>query len=270
MNKKYYCEDRLHTLHLSLFIFNIFGKIFIMKERILSLAVLLMVSVASFAQAQVTRFMGIPVDGFKKDMIQKLEAKGFEFDKTNDCLTGEFNGTDVLLYVVTNNNKVCRIMLCDKNVMDEGDIKIRFNNLCHQFGNNERYISLADEDQTIPEETDISYEMDVHNKKFDALFYQKVDYSLVDTLAVKELIKNNVEELIKNDKELSTDSLGNKISEETLGKVKDVMSETAFKIALSKMQFEMPVWFRICEYGGKYYITMYYDNEYNRANGEDL
>lgn len=31
-----------------------------------------------------------------------------------------------------------------------------------------------------------------------------------------------------------------------------------------------PVWFMISEYGGKYYITMYYDNEYNRANGEDL
>ncbi len=32
-----------------------------------------------------------------------------------------------------------------------------------------------------------------------------------------------------------------------------------------------PVWFRICEESlGKYYITMYYDNEYNHANGEDL
>jgi hypothetical protein len=30
------------------------------------------------------------------------------------------------------------------------------------------------------------------------------------------------------------------------------------------------VWFRISEYYGKYYIVMYYDNEYNHANGEDL
>ena len=28
--------------------------------------------------------------------------------------------------------------------------------------------------------------------------------------------------------------------------------------------------FRIEEFAGKYYIAMYYDNEYNRANGEDL
>ena len=31
-----------------------------------------------------------------------------------------------------------------------------------------------------------------------------------------------------------------------------------------------PVWFMISENYGKYYITMFYDNEYNRANGEDL
>lgn len=31
-----------------------------------------------------------------------------------------------------------------------------------------------------------------------------------------------------------------------------------------------PVWFMISELYGKYYITMFYDNEYNRANGEDL
>lgn len=30
------------------------------------------------------------------------------------------------------------------------------------------------------------------------------------------------------------------------------------------------VWFRICENYGEYYITMFYDNEYNHANGEDL
>ena len=31
-----------------------------------------------------------------------------------------------------------------------------------------------------------------------------------------------------------------------------------------------PVWFTISEFRGKYYITMFYDNEYNTANGEDL
>lgn len=30
------------------------------------------------------------------------------------------------------------------------------------------------------------------------------------------------------------------------------------------------VWFRISEYYGEYRILMYYDNLYNRSNGEDL
>ena len=30
------------------------------------------------------------------------------------------------------------------------------------------------------------------------------------------------------------------------------------------------VWFKISKYSGEYYITMYYDNEYNMAHGEDL
>ena len=36
------------------------------------------------------------------------------------------------------------------------------------------------------------------------------------------------------------------------------------------MLFKKPVWFRICENYGEYYITMFYDNEYIHANGEDL
>ncbi len=30
------------------------------------------------------------------------------------------------------------------------------------------------------------------------------------------------------------------------------------------------VWFMISNYAGKYYISLFYDNEYNRADGEDL
>ena len=30
------------------------------------------------------------------------------------------------------------------------------------------------------------------------------------------------------------------------------------------------VWFTISNYRGKYFITMFYDNKYNEANGEDL
>lgn len=61
-------------------------------------------------------------------------------------------------------------MLCDAHQMDETDIKIRFNKLCQQFKNNSKYTSL--DDYTIPEDEDISYEMSVNSKRYEAIFYQ--------------------------------------------------------------------------------------------------
>ena len=69
-------------------------------------------------------------------MIKKLKEKGFvssEYDK--EMLEGEFNGTDVYVHVVTNNNKVWRIAIEDVNVQDEYGIVLRFNRLCGQFEN---------------------------------------------------------------------------------------------------------------------------------------
>lgn len=48
-------------------------------------------------------------------------------------------------------------------------------------------------------------------------------------------------------------------------KKKDELTKQLMDISLKK-----PVWFMISNAFGKYYISMFYDNEYNRANGEDL
>lgn len=65
------------------------------------------------AQDRALKFLGIPVDGYKSEMIQKLRDKGYIYSKNGgeDVLTGEFNGTDVNIYIVTNNNKVADISL---------------------------------------------------------------------------------------------------------------------------------------------------------------
>lgn len=69
-------------------------------------------SVSLYAQKDVTQFLGIPVDGYKPEMIKKLKDKGFTISPYNkDVLVGEFNGTKVNIHVVTNNNKVYRIMV---------------------------------------------------------------------------------------------------------------------------------------------------------------
>ena len=214
------------------------------------------ISIVGMAQNDVTKFLGIPVDGNKSDMISKLKSKGFKqspYDE--DVLTGEFNGKDVNVYIITNNNKVCRIMVCDENTMDEVSIKIRFNRLCDQFNNNSKYINLLGEDQKIKEHEDISYEMLAHEKRYAAIFYQVPDttaasytedfQSMIFSKYSKEQLENPSEEITQ-----------------------DIIEMTAMYI-IDKAT-KKSVWFMISECYGEYYITMYYDNEYNRANGEDL
>ena len=212
-----------------------------------------------FAQKDVTTFLGIPVDGNKSEMKQKLINKGFVPKKegTFEFLKGEFNGTDVRVYIVTNNNKVYRIMLCDANTQNEANIKIRFNKLVSQFENNKRYCSL-DNKYTLSDEENISYEMTVHNKNYDALFYQYPDIEKIDTLALQEKYRNQ---------------LLSKYTLEELSKPTEEMKKELERMAVRNTMetlLKKPVWFRICESYGEYYITMFYDNEYNHANGEDL
>jgi len=193
-------------------------------RKLFSILVLVLYALSISAQEkEVTKFLGIPVDGYKTEMRKKLIEKGFTYNAQGDYLEGEFNGHDVVVYIITNNNKVYRIMLCDAHGLDEANIKIRFNNLVSQFENNNRY--FAHEKQTIPEKEDISYQMAAHDKIYEAIFYQ----TKKEFLLTEEEAKRSAAETINR-----------------------------------------PVWFRIAENYGKYYILMFYDNKYNEANGEDL
>lgn len=227
-------------------------------KKIITLCLMAMIAINLFAQTDVTTFLGIPVDGFKPAMKQKLIAKGFTSQNVGgeDVLVGEFNGTKVNIFIVTNNNKVCRIMVCDANNQDEANIKIRFNKLVNQFENNKRYVSL--DKYTLSDQEDISYEMLVHKKTYEALFYQAPKWENVDTLALQNQVR---EELLAKYSEEQLANPTEEISKET--------QDIAMKIGMD-LVFKKPVWFRICENYGQYYIAMYYDNEYNRANGEDL
>ena len=189
-------------------------------KKILLFLILSFISIFGMAQTDVTKFLGIPVDGSKSEMIRKLNAKGFKQSPVDkDVLTGKFNGMDVNVHIATNNDKVCRIMVCDVNTMNETDIRIRFNVLCEQFKNNSKYRSFSEEDPKIKENEDILHEMLINKKRYEADFYQIPDTT----------VANNAE-------------------------------------ATKKL-----VWFMISsDHYGEYYITIFYDNEYNRAQGEDL
>ena len=176
-----------------------------------------------------------------------------------DILEGEFNGTQVYVFMVTNNNKVYRIALADVTKRDERNIKIRFNELCRQFANNPKYFSMQD-DQTIPEDEDISYEISAHEKRYEAVFFQKPDSAAIaaDSVALKKrfetiLLSKYTEEQLENP------------TEEIQSEFAKLVWEYGVEVLDKKR-----VWFIISELRGEYYITMFYENEYNRANGEDL
>ena len=225
-----------------------------MKKLALIITTLLL-SVSVFAQEDVTKFLGIPIDGFKPEMIRSLKAKGFVQHPYNaDILTGEFNGREVNVSVVTNNNKVYRIFLQDKHTVSETDIKIRFNTLCSQFKNNKKYISIGD--QSIPEDEDISYEMGVKNKRYEATFFQAPEK--IDTLGMQA-------QLLEALKVLYTEEELANPTEEMQTKMLELTMLYTYKLIDSKQ-----VWFMIDQVGSNYRILMYYDNKRNQANGEDL
>nr|WP_297449556.1 hypothetical protein [uncultured Alistipes sp.] len=224
-------------------------------RKLLLITMLLVFSVAANAQNDVTRFLGIPVDGSKSEMIRKIKAKGYRsISYDSDVLEGEFNGRDVHIHVATNNDKVYRVMVSDVNAVDERSIQIRFNKLCEQFANNSKYISLKE--QTIPDNENISYEMTVKKKRYEAIFYQKpVD---ADTVIAENLLSiiqlKYTEEQLENPTE-------------------EIQSEILELFAKCCMEYyqKRPVWFVIHEeHHGEYSISIYYDNGYNQAAGEDL
>ena len=174
---------------------------------------LLISSLFIYAQQDVTKFLGIPVDGSKSEMIQKLKAKGYTSSPLDkDVLVGEFN------------------------------------RLCEQFVNNSKYSSLPLEEYMIPDDEDISYEITVHKKRYEAVFYQKTDETFM-AKQIEAAFPQYTKEQLANP------------SEELRAEIVNFVTQYISKKA---------VWFMINERLGKYCITMYYDNEYNNANGEDL
>lgn len=243
-------------------------------KRLFTLVALCLISIVAFAQKDVTKFLGIPVDGTKTQMIQKLKAKGFVYNQQKDILKGEFNGEQVEISVQTQGNKVWRLAVSDVKGRDEGQIKIRYNKLINQFKNNENYMAIS-ENEELSEDEDIRYKMIVDNKQYQTAFYQKPDF---DSAQYVQAIQNKYANEIKRIEEYKA-----KYTEEQLDNPEGELKENMGKIqewALEIMQIEMKeflnnadkklVWFTIGDIYGRYYITMFYENGYNEANGSDL
>lgn len=226
-------------------------------KKLLVLSMLFVCVTALFAQNDVTKFLGIPVDGSKSEMIQKLKAKGFRYDSELDCLKGEFNGRDSYISVVTNNDKVYRIMVRDAMASDETSIRIRFNTLCRQFENNKKYQSVSSESYIIPEDEDIAYNISIKNKRYQASYFQVPEGGIDSTAIAQE----------------AQTFIYSKYSQEQLSSFTEEQRQELMTELLQYMTdklYKKSVWFMIAEQFGDYNLLLYYDNGYNQANGEDL
>lgn len=248
-----------------------------MKNNIF-LFVLAFVSNLIFAQAPV-KFLGIPVDGTKSEMIEQIKQKGFTYHPISDTeyLEGEFNGQTVHVYVHTNKNKVDRIMVAYQRMCTEAQIITEFNGLLHDFENSEKYLpTFQYVNEYIDRNEDISYEMTVNNKEYSAYFHQTMSKEDVDKLkseisdnfdVVCSYLKSNLENISVEELEENKDLLSF-IENDTLSKEEKIKNIGA--IYYLSFITSNHVWFKIAEYYGQYYLVLFYDNEENRPNGEDL
>ena len=219
-------------------------------KKLLLLASVLMLSFAMNAQEDVTKFLGIPVDGTKSEMIDKLLAKGFtrtEYDR--ETLEGEFNGEPVSIIIQTVNNKVWRIIVSQHAMVDETAIRIRYNNLCDQFANNPNYYSLTPvEEYYIPEGEDIAYEMEVKNKSYQSIFFQ-----------------TNLMTVLEKAKEILSSKYSKALLANPTEDVQKELSDLTYDLLVKKA-----VWFTIQKSYGEYHLGIFYENGYNKADGSDL
>lgn len=226
-------------------------------KHLLTILLLILSTLLAAAQsnnAGTLKFMGIPIDGTKKNMITQLKAKGFWYDTYNHCLKGQFNGKDVMIYVVTNHNVVDRIYVAYP-LESESQVITEYNILLDQFNRNKKYIA-NENNEMIPADEDLSYEMTVRNKKYGASFF----YVSPDLFSEEEI--DQIHQL--NDKMTG-------MSFEEIQAMEQAMSDP-LQINMTQWMSLLygNVWFTIHERYGKYQIGIYYDNLKNRPNGEDL
>ena len=139
---------------------------------IIILALFAGIAISAQTNSNVLKFMGIPVDGSKTQVIQKLKEKGFKYDSINDCLIGQFNGCNSDIFISTNKNKVDRIVVKTLTTLSTADIRVSYNSFLQQFNTNNKYVA-SEENERISEDEDISYEMRAHDKRYEAVFYLK-------------------------------------------------------------------------------------------------
>lgn len=257
-----------------------------MKKKFLTLFFVCfsLTAVAQGVPENMFTFLGIPIDGSEQAMKAQLKQKGFKENIGLDYLTGQFNGEPVNVYVHTNHQIVDRVFVAFQPTT-EYEIRRKYNHLLAQFQNNGKYLDWWWDNEEIPINEDISYEISINHKRYEAIFgYVNPDMvtgqGIIDnfTAAISTLVsEENVAQFLpifefiaeQENEELIVANLQEQVQTGRL-------DEESVLVVLQAMQSAWKsyvtghVWFMIHEYYGEYYIGLYYDNLANRPNGEDL
>ena len=175
----------------------------------------------------------------------------------------------------------------------EEGIRVEFNRLLGQFKDNNKYMDLSMNEE-IPADDDISYEITVKNKRYQASFcYFDPDRdpiafmdALLDKFSaffteeqlakLKEYVKKAMD-VPESEREALQEQMMAEMQAMGLGQNPDaeVDPEKALLFLATFMDgmkslADGDVWFMIHERYGRYQIGLYYDNLHNQAHGEDL
>lgn len=275
-----------------------------MKRFFIFIALALVLVNISYAQNDVTTFMGIPIDGTKNEMIKQLKSKGFRLvNKKLGVLEGEFNGNKSQVYIMTNRNKVNRITVCDKYSSTNGKLVIsRFNRIVNQFYKNDNYIipiGYSIEDFLIPDnEHQLWYNIKNDKKTYYAYFIQCPNYGITFynnlntdkfTFQYNATFEKTDENLLEYNKDWLErnkidynefyDNFDMSIFNNTNYQFKDKdraicffimcirtigMNNRCFESKKVQIQIIAPTDIK------EYVLVYHYINEYNESNGEDL
>lgn len=177
-------------------------------------------------------FLGIPVDGSEQEMIDQLKQKGFKEKIGYDCLTGQFNGETVDVYIHTNHKVVDRIFVAFQPTTIYENLS-KYNKLLAQFKNNNKYSDFGVNSE-IPMDEVTFYENMLGNRSI----YQAQFLFINEPVATRK-------RLFRFRKKAYFDF------------VKEHLA-TGF------------VWFTFRKNSRGVFIGLCYDNLANRPNGEDL
>lgn len=198
------------------------------------------------SQDDPTTFLGIPIEGTRRNMEQRLLEAGFVLMDDNS-FAGVYNDEPVVIIIHTYNRKVCRLEVRESGEgMDENTAKARFNSLVRMYLEDKDYISLPG-NHNIPDNESVMEGLRFKNKLYQAVFAQRplaASFSQNEAKAAA-LVKRLRKFLLQQSKK------------------EDITRMLADCESFQRGFMNKAVWLTIVEterFSGRYHVITYYEN----------